>query len=110
MLKLVVLFCAIVAVICQDDTTLPDETTLAPTRRPSVTCPPFDPSKPPVYVPDPIYCDIFYECSGSTPFQFHCAPGTNFNTETDRCDFGVDCGDRSTTIGTTTEETTPPSF
>ncbi|XP_050505599.1 U-scoloptoxin(01)-Tl1a-like [Diabrotica virgifera virgifera] len=75
-----------------------------------VTCPPFDPSAPPVYEPDPYYCDIFYECSGSTPFQFHCAPGTNFDIKTNLCEFNVDCGDRSTTVGTTTEGTQPPKF
>ncbi|XP_057655128.1 endochitinase-like [Diorhabda carinulata] len=127
---LVVLICVGALVYCQDDDTTvpepetttpepepetttpapePETTTPEPTTIEPVTCPPYDPNNnTPTYLPDPVYCGIFYECAAGVAYKFECAGGTYFNATTSRCDWNVDCGDKTTTLTppTTTSSTT----
>ena len=56
-----------------------------PTTTTALACPPGVDA-----IPDPTYCDKFYNCSSGLPVEGHCPNGTLFNVEESKCDSSQD--------------------
>ncbi|KAI9553133.1 hypothetical protein GHT06_021025 [Daphnia sinensis] len=50
------------------------------------TCPDKDGTTT-VYLPDSEKCELFYICSGGTPWQQSCSPGLHWNRAVNTCDY-----------------------
>lgn len=64
-------------------------------RNPIGTCPPVD-GPAPVYLPDDVWCDEYYECSNGNPIKFDCQYGLVWDPSKKTCVYDVDsdCGDK----------------
>nr|CAH0109214.1 unnamed protein product [Daphnia galeata] len=55
-------------------------------QSPLGTCPESDGLQT-VYLADSQNCELFYICSGGTPWQQTCSPGLHWNTVVNTCDY-----------------------